>query len=104
MRASRANRKDTRDQGSGVRDQFHFPWVGGTDGGEKAVQTDRQREPDPGLLCYTSVVINLGCAGSGQVVFCRSLPAFSHHILHAAAIAAGIKRGMLRVFCRGKGF
>jgi hypothetical protein len=61
-------------------------------------------EPAHGLLCYTSVVISLGCVGFGRAVFVRLLPIFSHQFLHAAAMVAGIMRNKLRIFCRGKGF
>jgi hypothetical protein len=58
-----------------------------------------------GLLCYTSVVISFGCAGFGAFFLQSAGCAGSRcQFVHAAAMAAGKLRGMLRVFRRGKGF
>jgi hypothetical protein len=70
------------------------------------------------LLCYTSGVINLGCAGFGMrfeavyLPFARSFPFVCPdgsrrrlvHVVYAAALAAGFMRSIIRVIRRGKGF
>jgi hypothetical protein len=57
-----------------------------------------------GLLCYTSVVINWNCTGSGPIVLFARLTGDCRQLVHAAAIAAGILRVTHSAFRRGKGF